>query len=294
MDRLSKKCVIGSACLHGTLLLVLAVGPAFLGSSEKVDPIEPINFIPYKTINENLTGGGNPNAPITPPRPSPPAPKPPQAAVKPEPKPEPEPPRPKTPEPPAKPTERPISKPDPESLEGPSKPHKPAADHKPVANLTEVKRPRNPKSPATSDPESQATNAANAQKQKSDQIMSSVERIQDGASRGVSIELRGPGGGGIPYAGFNQALISAYMRAWLVPTEAAEKGAKVTAVITLSRDGRVIESHISSPSGDSDLDNSVQRALYQVQSVAPFPDGTKDTRKTFWLEFDPKAKRLLG
>ena len=60
MDRLSKKCVITSGIVHGTLVLVLIVGPAFLGADEsKFDPKEVIDFIPFKTIDQSLSGGGN-------------------------------------------------------------------------------------------------------------------------------------------------------------------------------------------------------------------------------------------
>jgi hypothetical protein len=38
----------------------------------------------------------------------------------------------------------------------------------------------------------------------------------------------------------------------------------------------------------------VQRALDKVPYVAPLPDSVKESQKTFWLEFDPKARRLMG
>ena len=110
----------------------------------------------------------------------------------------------------------------------------------------------------------------------------------------MNVELRGPGGGGIPYAGFNDALISAYMRAWLIPGEAADETAKVVVTITLRRDRTVLSSRIQTRSGNPDLDASVQRALDKVNFVAPFPDSVKDAQKTFWLQFDPKARRMMG
>ena len=46
MDRLSKKCVITSGIVHGTLVLLLIVGPAFLTSDIKSDTSEILTIIP--------------------------------------------------------------------------------------------------------------------------------------------------------------------------------------------------------------------------------------------------------
>ena len=58
MDRLAKKCVLASGLLHGTLVLVLLVGPAFLRSNETVETKQVIDFIPFKTLQQDITGGG--------------------------------------------------------------------------------------------------------------------------------------------------------------------------------------------------------------------------------------------
>jgi colicin import membrane protein len=293
MDRLSKKCVITSAIVHGTLVLVLIVGPAFLGSDEsQFDPKEIIDFIPAITIDKSMSGGGNPNVAQVVPVLPPPTPKPVQAQP-PQPKPEPRRPDPEPekakPEPAPKQVERNTPKPDPESLEPVSKPSKPKI------NLALTTRP--PSKPTSTD----TSAAERRQREKADReraeriVSSALTSIRSGASGSVKIdELRGPGGGGLPYAGFNQALISAYMRAWLIPSDAAEEDGKVVATITLSRDGSVISARISKSSGNSKLDQSVQRALDKVSFVAPFPESTKDAQKTFGLEFDPKAKRMAG
>jgi TonB family protein len=125
-------------------------------------------------------------------------------------------------------------------------------------------------------------------------IDSAINNIRSGASGSVNVELRGPGGGGIPYAGFNDALVSAYMRAWTIPADAADETSKVVVTITLRRDGTVISSRIQTRSGNSSLDASVQRALDKVTFVGPFPDSVKDAQKTFWLQFDPRARRMMG
>ena len=84
------------------------------------------------------------------------------------------------------------------------------------------------------------------------------------------------------------------MRAWLIPSDAADETSKVVVTITLRRDGTVLSSRIQTRSGNSSLDASVQRALDKVTFVAPFPDTVKDAQKTFWLQFDPRARRMMG
>jgi TonB family protein len=301
MDRLQKKCVIASGIMHGTLVVLLLVGPAFLGSESKpVDPKEIIDFIPAMTIDKAMTGGGNPNVTqvIPPPqmqpqpqpqlappqpRPEPPQPKP---VRQPEPEPEPEPVKPKLPANAPKPVERDTPKNDPDSLEVSNKRKAPQISLKPVTRKTSGSN--------SSAAEERARERAAAER-RARTYESALNNIRSGASSGgINIPLRGPGGGGLPYAGFNQALVSTYMRAWLVPADAADSSGKVVAVITLRRDGSVISARVERRSGNSELDQSVQRALDKVSYVAPFPDSVKDSQKTFWLEFDPKAKRMMG
>jgi TonB family protein len=292
MDRLSKKCVITSGIVHGTLVLLLIVGPAFLSSEEsKFDPKEIIDFIPAITIDKSLSGGGNPNVVQVIPQPQPqpqPRPQPEISQPKPERRPEPEPEKTKLTEKVVKPAEPTKSAVDPESLE---------TRAKPKIDLT-LKTRTSTKVPTTDTAaEKRARDAREkADRERAEKILNStLANIREGASDSVKIQdLRGPGGGGLPYAGFNQALISAYMRAWLIPSEAADENGKVVATITLSRDGTVISARISKSSGNKDLDSSVQRALDKVSFVAPFPESTKDAQKTFGLEFDPKAKRMAG
>jgi len=278
MDRLAKKAVITSSILHGTLLLLLVVGPAFLPSEEPIEAKQFIDFIPYKTLETTMSGGGNPNVeqriPVKPPEPAP------TPAPAPQPRPREEPPRreePKRQEPPKS-----DPKPAPKEEDAGWK----ARDASKIkVNLNQSIRAESTKKPTP--PPSRSDDAAKA-------FDSAATTIGSKASAPVQIELRGPGGGGIPYAGFNDALVSAYMRAWLIPDDLASSSAKVKVKVTLRRDGTVISSSIQTRSGNSALDSSVQRALDKVTFVAPFPDSVKDAQKTFWLEFDPRAKRMVG
>jgi TonB family protein len=276
MDRLAKKCVIASSVLHGTLVLVLLVGPAFLPAEKPIEAKQIIDFIPFKTLEASVSGGGNPNVPQTIPQPTPPTP---------------------TPAPP-----QPQRREEPPKREEPAKPE-PKSEPKTEAKAddtgwkpsTKIKVSLKQTVRNTGSSTSRPTTSTSQNTDRSKVWSSAANNINKGASSPVQIsEMRGPGGGGIPYAGFNDALVSAYMRAWLIPDDLASSSAKVKVTVTLSRDGRVISSRIQSRSGNSELDASVQRALDKVNFVAPFPDSVKDAQKTFWLEFDPRAKRMLG
>src|SRR5262249_26726130 len=99
MNRFQKKCFIGSTSAHLLLVVVLFAGPAFLTSKGKVDDLPPLDFVPWKTVDAMMSGGGSPQARPPAPIPAPPAPpvaRPPTPPVQAERPPE----RPKEPEPP--------------------------------------------------------------------------------------------------------------------------------------------------------------------------------------------------
>src|SRR5688572_29877234 len=66
MDRLQKKCFVASSGFHGVLLLIVVFGAAFFTPEKKDPPIDHINVIPTKWVEDALSGGGgNPNIPRT-------------------------------------------------------------------------------------------------------------------------------------------------------------------------------------------------------------------------------------
>ena len=83
MNRLQKKCVIGTAGVHLLLLVILFVGPAFFYSRPKADDMQVLDVIPANLIDAAFNSGvanatPPPPAPVAPPQPppTPPAPKP--------------------------------------------------------------------------------------------------------------------------------------------------------------------------------------------------------------------------
>jgi TonB family protein len=283
MNRLQKKCFIVATGMHLLLLLILLVGPAFLSSSSKPDDLQTITFIPANLIDKSFTGGGEKS-----PAPQPTAsPQPPQQSPKPVPKqieqPKPAP----APIPKEQAKVEPKAKPDPNSLEV----KKPSLTKtKPPVSTTLVTRPKtDPKTDSRSD------DAADA-KRRADLAKQAARSLREGLTSSTRIETTsgtsGFGGGGEAYASYETAVRSIYDAAWIPPNNTTSDDATAKVTIVIASDGTVISSRITTPSGDAQVDASVQRALDNVKFIAPFPPGAKDTQRTYIIPFNLKTKRL--
>jgi TonB family protein len=297
MNRFQKKCVIASAGFHLLLILILLVGPAFLSSREPADNTPVIDFIPFKTVDAMVSGGGNPNA--RPPAPAPaPQPVPPAPAVAAQPTPAPAPTQP--PEPPKPAVKEAVketaaenvreTKIDPESLES----NKPAK-HKVEVSTKLVKHSSTDLAEARARAEAQARASSEAAeaRRRAAAISQAVKGIESGLSGATTIELKGPGGGGMPYANWKQAVLSVYDRAWILPAGASTASSTAAATITIARDGTVLSARVTTRSGNAAVDDSVQAALDRVKYAAPLPDDAREEQRTVTIYFDVKAK-LLG
>ncbi len=89
---------------------------------------------------------------------------------------------------------------------------------------------------------------------------------------------------------YAQAVQLAYNNAWM-PLEEPAAASNTKASITIASDGKVIESHILSPSGNAGIDRSVQHTLDKITFVAPFPDSMKFSKRTFIINFGLKARQ---
>ena len=272
MNRLQKKCVIASAGCHLLLVLILFVGPAFLSSGDRTEDLPVLDFVPVKTVDALVSGGGNPHAappPVvqSPPEVAPPKPAP-VAMVK-----ETAPPKP-APAETVKETAPP--RPEPESLEVSSRPK-----HRVEVNTKVVTRRHS---------SGEAKAATEARRQAAAAIGQAVAGIRGELSSGTTIELKGPGGGGLPYANWAQAVKSVYDRAWLLPDGVASDSATAVATVTIARDGRVISASMVRPSGNGEVDQSVQATLNRVRYAAPLPDDAREEQRTITIYFDVKAK----
>jgi TonB family protein len=291
MNRTQKKCFIVSAGFHLLLVVVLFVGPAFLSRRDKPDNLPVLDFVPFKTVDSAMSGGGDRNA--RPPAATPPAPQPPQpvAAQPPPPAPQPQPAKAHEPDPPkeVKATQR-----EPDSLE-PANEHKP---RKPEVSTTLVTRrhetDKRAKEAADAKAQEQAREYAEARRRVAAQLGQAASRIGSEISGATTVQLYGPGGGGVPYANFLQAVKSVYARAWVVPDGVTDDDATTAAAVTIARDGTVVSARIIRSSGNRDVDGSVQATLERVTYAAPLPDTAKEDQRTVTINFNVRAKRLLG
>ena len=287
MDRLQKKCFIAATGLHLFLISLLFIGPAFLSSNTKM-PDEPlITFIPYKTTDQNVSGGGDPKggAPAPAPLPQPPAPAPePVRTPAPEPTPEKQEPAPK----PAPKEPAPKEKTTP--LDSDEKPKR----SKPDISTTVVRRSTSTTSAAAKAKAAADARAAAAARQRAiNQMANALSEIGGSLSGDTSIKLLGPGGGGVPYANFLQGVKKIYSDAWILPDGIKDDTATVTVSVTIARDGAVVSSRILQRSGDAAVNSSVQMTLDRVGRVVPLPDDSKESQRTVTINFNVKSK-LLG
>jgi len=282
MERLQKKCFIASAGAHLLLALILVVGPAFISTKTKSDDMPILDFVPMKTVDALISGGGNPNAKSPPAAPIP------------------------QPQPPVTP---PAPSPQPEKAKDPDPPKEVVKELKPEESLEPGKKKveistklvsrsheDNSEAKARADEKArqEAAKAADARRRLAHQLGQMANRIGDEVSGGTTIELKGPGGGGIPYANFLQAVKTRYANAWVVPDGATDDQATTVASVTIARDGSVVSSHIVRRSGDAAVDQSVQATLDRVTFAAPLPDDAKENQRTVTINFNVRAKRLLG
>ena len=297
MNRLQKKCLLVSAGLHLLLGLILVVGPAFMTSESKPDNMPVLNFVPLKTVDALMSGGGDPTA------------KPPPATFE---KPQPLPPAPPAQPKPAPPVE--VEQPDkprevvkePEPIkETPEFSLVPAKDHKkkPEFDFTVVKHPTvDPKEEAKRRAEAEARDAEREYRREYDAwrrgaaaaVRSAGNRLADGVSGSTDIKLFGPGGGGVPYANFYQAVKSVYEHAWIVPDGLTDTSGTVTTSITIARDGAVTSARITRSSGNEAVDRSVEVTLERVKYAAPLPDSETSDHRTIEIKFNVAAHRAMG
>ncbi len=297
MDRLSKKCVIASGIVHGTLVLLLIVGPAFLPSDKTLSSNEILTIIPdiasadgIAVIGQGTPNGGRQNPTPPPPTPRPPTPTPPAPAppvverVKDTPKDDPR----KLTDNDIKPVER-APKPDPDALEA-AKPRKPQVSLTPVVRKPSTATAK----PNTSAADERAQARAEAQRA-ARRFEAAANNISTGASSGVEVGPIGVAtGSGPSVAAFGDILRSIYFNNWREPSDATSEDAVVKATVTVARDGSVISARITKSSGDPAVDRTVQRTLENVTQIAPFPESWKESQRQFQLSFSLKAKRSLG
>jgi colicin import membrane protein len=297
MDRLQKKCFMASAGLHLLLGLILVVGPAFVVSKSKPDNIAVLDFVPLKTVDSLMSGGGNPNAtpppaPIT--KPEPPAPAPVVRAPPPLPE------KVKEPDPPKEVVKEPAPPKEPDfSFEPARKDNskKPVFEFTPVTRtVSDAKAEARKKAEAEAAEQERQYAKAVADRRRSinSAVGNALNSLEENRSGSTTLELKGPGGGGLPYANFLAGVKTVYESAWIVPDGITDENATVTASVTIARDGRVVSKRITRSSANAAVDRSVQVTLDRVKRAVPLPDDAKEDQRTVEIKFNVAAKRAMG
>jgi TonB family protein len=123
-------------------------------------------------------------------------------------------------------------------------------------------------------------------------FLNAARSIQKNSSSATTVEM--PGTSSVSYANYASVVKSIYTQAWTPPDDTASDDANVRVSVVIGSDGTVISASVLTPSGDGSVDHSVQRTLDRVTFIAPFPDGSKEKEKTFIINYNLKAKRMLG
>jgi len=274
MNRLQKKCVIGTAGVHLLLGVILAVGPAFFYSKPKADDLQVLDVIPPNLIDAAFNSGvanatPPPPAPVTPPQPPPPAP-----VV-----------TPPAPAPQKVEKTEPVKPPDKLSSDN-FKPVEKAAKTEPPKSQISTKLVTRtvPKNSPTTDNSQQQQRLAQASR-------SALRNLKGNLTSATTVDM--PGNSSVAYANYATVVKSVYEQAWILPNDVSDN-ANTKVSVTIANDGTVISARIITPSGDAGLDASVQRTLERVKSIAPFPEGATEKERTYIINFNPQVKRLLG
>jgi len=290
MNRLQKKCFVGATAVHLLLALVLLVGPGFISSKTKQDDVPILDFIPVKTVDELISGGGNPKA--KPPAAVPVAqPQPPATVAAPPPQPEPQPEKVREPDPPkhVEPARQ-----EEDSIETGKESKRPKVEISKTLVTRNHENGADKRAKEEAQARAEAKALADARRRLARQIGEVADTIGNELSGGTSVELKGPGGGGVPYANWRAAIKTIFQDAWLLPDGVVNDDAMTIASITIARDGMVMSHRIIRLSGDNVVDRSVQAALDRVPKTPPLPDSATESQRTIEIKFSVKAKRGLG
>jgi TonB family protein len=278
MNRLQKKCLIATAGFHLLLVLVIVFGSAFFVSRTKPDETQVLTVIPANLIEAAFNSGVKAAPPPAP-----------QPIVQPQP-PAPQPPPPQPPAPTFIQRVKEIFTPIPEKL--------PPDDMKPVATPDKPVKPAPKKISLTPvirnvpqvTPDTTDADARVAAKLRAAAIARAAQAIRENASPSTTVEMSGTGS--VSYAEYGSAIKSIYDHAWILPGSVDYGNATTKIKVVISRNGQVISSQIVKSSGNSTLDDSVQRALDRVTDVPPFPEGDMSREHTYNISFNPLTKQM--
>jgi colicin import membrane protein len=288
MNRVEKKCFIGSATFHGLLLVVFLFGSAFFNSPPKdMGPV--LDF----SMGAPTSGGGS--TPPPPPRleqVQPPKSEPVKAV-------EPEVVKPKEiKRDPPKEAEKekgslpvPIKTEKKETKKDLTKPS-PLVNTKPIKRSNVVDKAAMQLAQAQREREARAAREAQALR---DQVISEFNNVARGAGKGlsrslVSTSIGNDSSGGIASGRYGDGLKALYDSKWILNADMYNDETAATVKVTVRRDGSVLSATIIKSSGNAAFDRSVRAALNGVSRALPFPADMKDSEQEFTWKFERKTR----
>lgn len=277
MSRLLKKCIVLSVGLHVLVVaLLIAAATFFITKPEKVQPT--LSMIAPEILDNIL----KPNSTQTAHTPPTPAvrrnvvPQPPKRVEE-------APPKTVTPKPvKITPPKKVTPKPTPRKVTPPDKTKTTQPKRIQINTSTKTVGSRNPQQPAKSIPAKPKINSF--------ALTQKVQNLRGQLSAGIKVNVSGVNAAA--FTSYAQYVVSVYRRTWepLLPKSLAKSRVAVVSV-TVDRSGRVISAHIVRKTGNTELDRSVQRALDRVKTIGKaFPSGSKESKRTFTLDFTPKIR----
>ncbi len=325
MERLQKKCLMGSLLTHGALVLAMLFGAAFIkpDAPEILPQSVPLQMITLPAeLTDGMTkmGGGSPQPAAAAPTPA--APAQPQRQPEPEPTPAPptpapEPPRPvvvepvKVAEPPPVPKPeklekvKPVTKPEVKKIVEKPKPAPAPEKPKIKVKLDTVVRTQNTSPDRQKEAQRQAAERAkrdaDRQRQKIAAALNNIDRLGSSLSTGTTVDVASLGTGSGGWGGTGPTLVNyaqwvkeIYDRHWIVTDAVKSDDGIVKVEIVVQRNGDA-RGKILRGSGDATLDRTVQRALDSVRNIGyAFPKDAKDSSRTFIINFNVKSRRGAG
>ena len=123
-------------------------------------------------------------------------------------------------------------------------------------------------------------------------VRNAIQNLKKNFSPGTTVDMPG-NSSGAAYANYRDVIVSIYYEAWTPPDNTDNDEANTRVSVTIANDGTVISARIVTPSGDANVDASIQRTLERVTFIAPFPKGAMEKERTYIINFNLKAKRML-
>ena len=275
MSRLLKKCIFLSVGLHVLVAaLLIAAAVFFIVKPDKVEPT--LSMIAPEVLDNILNPKLAKPAPVKPAPtvrrnvvPQPPKPVPPNKVV---------------PTPPRKVKNTPVTK-KPAPRPKPKKPSRPKS-----SPPKKIRIATSNKAVGSNSPKPVITQIPVRPTVDSSKLTGKVESLRSQLSAAIKVNVSGANAAA--FTSYAQYVVSVYRRTWqpLIPKNLTRSRVAVVEV-TIDRTGRVLSSRITRKTGDAALDRSVQSALDRVKTIGKdFPAGSKDSKRTFTLDFTPRIR----